>query len=254
MFTKNAKFSIVMPAFNAEKTIKESIASVRCQDYKEWELIVVDDNSRDNTLAIISSEAITDNRIKVVELSENTGVARARNHALALAKGQYIAFLDSDDTWTENKLSLQYKAFKDGAELVFGSYRRVFNDNTYQTVYARSSVDDRMFKYHNPIGNLTGTYDRSIGLVLQENIRHEDYLMWYELVRRSRRTVGLKEILGNYRVNSNSLSGNKFQAAKWHWNVLRTGMNIPPVKASIYFMGYAVNTASIRLSKRQKLA
>jgi teichuronic acid biosynthesis glycosyltransferase TuaG len=253
MIKKNRKFSIVMPAFNAANTIKESVISVKLQDYDDWELIVVDDNSHDNTAAIISAEAILDNRIKLIKLRKNSGVAKARNHALEIATGKYIAFLDSDDTWTRNKLSLQHSAFNNGAKIVFGSYRRTFSDNTYQIVRARPNIDEHIFKYYNPIGNLTGAYDRSVGIVQQENIRHEDYLMWYELVRRSKNAVGLPEILGNYRVSSNSLSGNKFQAAKWHWDVLRNGMNIPVAQASICCMGYALNTVSIRIARRRKI-
>lgn len=253
MATQNSKFSIVMPAFNAAKTVGESIESVIRQRYQDWELIIVDDHSTDNTYSAATAAANADSRIKAVRLSRNSGVATARNHAMELATGRYIAFLDSDDTWTEDKLALQYNAFSAGAKIVFGSYRRVFNDNTYQIVRARTNVDENIFKYYNPIGNLTGAYDRTIGIVTQKNIRHEDYLMWYELVRRSKRAVGLAEVLGNYRVSSTSLSGNKFQAAKWHWNVLRTEMNISAVHASICFIGYALNTASIRLSQRAKL-
>jgi teichuronic acid biosynthesis glycosyltransferase TuaG len=253
MATQNSKFSIVMPAYNAEKTVSESIESVIRQSYQDWELIIVDDKSTDNTYSAAAAVSNTDSRIKVVRLSRNGGVARARNHAMELASGRYIAFLDSDDTWTEDKLSLQYDAFNSGAKIVFGSYRRIFNDNTYQTVRAKSDVDENIFKYYNPIGNLTGAYDRTIGMVPQKDIRHEDYMMWYELVCRSKRAVGLSAILGNYRVNSASLSGNKIKAAKWHWDVLRNGMNISAVHASIYFLGYALNTASIRMSQREKL-
>jgi len=254
MATHNKKFSIVMPAFNAEQTLGESIASVIRQSYEDWELIIVDDKSTDNTYCTATAAASADKRIKVVKLSQNSGVAKARNHAMELATGRYIAFLDSDDTWTDDKLTLQYNAFSAGAKVVFGSYRRVFSDNTFQTVRAKSDIDENIFKYYNPIGNLTGAYDRALGIVPQKDIRHEDYLMWYELVSRSKRAIGLKEILGNYRVSSTSLSGNKFRAAKWHWDVLRSGMNISAISATVCFVGYAINTASIRLSQKAKLA
>jgi teichuronic acid biosynthesis glycosyltransferase TuaG len=254
MVTQNSKFSIVMPAFNAGKTINESVESVIRQSYQDWELIIVDDSSTDNTYAAATEAAKSDDRIKVVRLSRNSGVAIARNQAMEIATGRYIAFLDSDDIWTDNKLSLQFSAFNNGAKIVFGSYRRIFSNNTYQIVRAKADINEHIFKYYNPIGNLTGAYDRTIGIVPQKNIRHEDYLMWYELVSRSKRAIGLKDILGNYRVSASSLSGNKFQAAKWHWDVLRTGMNISVTQASVCFLGYALNTAAIRLSKRATLA
>jgi len=253
MKEQNTKFSIIMPAYNAEKTILESIVSVQNQEYKDWELLVVDDKSVDKTASVVAIAAKNDSRIKLLTLDQNSGVASARNRAMEIAKGKYIAFLDSDDTWTRNKLTLQYEAFRAGAKIVFGSYRRVFNDNTYQIVKARPLISEKIFKFYNPIGNLTGAFDRTIGIVPQNQIRHEDYLMWYELVCRSKNAVGINSILGNYRVSTTSLSANKLKAAKWHWDVLTKGMNLSSGKAAIGFMVYTLNTVSIRMQKKMPL-
>jgi glycosyltransferase involved in cell wall biosynthesis len=252
MKTGNRKFSVVMPAYNAEKTIGESILSVQRQIYQDWELIVVDDHSSDNTSDVVSQIQRSDDRITLIRSSRNYGVAKTRNQALANAEGQYLAFLDADDTWTSDKLNHQYSAFKAGAKVVFGSYRRVFKNNTYQVVRAKPRIDEKIFVYYNPIGNLTGAYDRSIGVVEQKSVRHEDYLMWYEIVRRSRYAVGINEILGDYRVSSTSLSSNKFKAAKWHWQILRDEMKLSGGQATVGFLGYAINTVNIRLSRISK--
>jgi glycosyltransferase involved in cell wall biosynthesis len=249
----DSRFSVVMPAYNAAKTIGESILSVQQQAHQDWELIVVDDHSSDNTADVVAQFERSDSRITLIRSENNYGVAKARNKALSVAKGQYIAFLDSDDTWTSDKLTHQYSAFKEGAKVVFGSYRRVFKDNTYQVVKAKKIIDDKIFLYYNPIGNLTGAYDRSIGVVQQKSVRHEDYLMWYEIVRKSKYAVGIDKILGDYRVSSTSLSSNKFKAAKWHWQILRDEMKVSGGQAAVGFIGYAINTINIRLSRVSKI-
>lgn len=246
-------FSIVMPAFNASKTITESIRSVQAQTEKNWELIVVDDQSKDNTSEIVKQLQKDDHRIRLIRNNDNQGVAASRNSALQASKGRYIAFLDSDDSWTDEKLISQREQFRNGAKVVFGSYKRLYPDGSYQIVKARKSVSPRTFTFYNPIGNLTGAYDRSIGMVLQKKVGHEDYLMWYEIVKRAGIAYGSERIHGNYRVNNTSLSGNKIKAAKWHWAALRNEMNLSSGQASIGFVGYMAYSAMIRMMPRKSI-
>jgi len=246
-------FSIVMPAFNASETIAQSIRSVQAQTEKNWELIVVDDQSKDATSEVVRQLQRDDARIRLIRNNDNQGVAASRNTALQASKGRYIAFLDSDDSWTEEKLISQKEQFRSGAKVVFGSYRRLYPDGSYQTVKARKSISPRTFTFYNPIGNLTGSYDRSIGMVLQKKIGHEDYLMWYEIVKRAGIAYGTERILGNYRVNNTSLSGNKIKAAKWHWAALRNEMNLSSGQASIGFVGYMAYSAMIRMMPRKTI-
>ena len=120
----NALVSIIMPAYNSERYIEEAIKSVICQTYKEWELFVIDDGSTDSTAALVEAVALKDSRVKLVRLKFNQGVAAARNKGLELAKGRYIAFLDSDDLWLPQKLEKQI-AFMDenNYSFTFHSYR-----------------------------------------------------------------------------------------------------------------------------------
>jgi len=247
-------FSIVMPAFNASKTIAQSIRSVQAQAEKNWELIVVDDQSKDTTSDIVEQMQKDDARIRLIRNNDNQGVAASRNSALQASKGRYIAFLDSDDFWTDGKLSSQREQFRNGAKVVFGSYRRLYPDGSYQIVKARKSISPGTFTFYNPIGNLTGAYDRSIGMVLQKKIRHEDYVMWYEIVKRAGIAYGTEQILGNYRISTTSLSGNKIKAAKWHWTALRDEMNHSSGKASIGFVGYIAYSAMIRTMPRKMMS
>ena len=244
-------FSIIMPAFNAAKTIIKSVRSVQDQTDKNWELIIVDDHSQDKTSDIVKQLQIGDSRIKLLTNGSNQGVALSRNIALAESRGKYIAFLDSDDTWTNEKLTHQREQFNRGAQVVFGSYKRLYSDGSYQTVKAKRKISARTFAFYNPIGNLTGAYDRSLGLVMQKKVGHEDYLMWHEIVKRAGIAYGTEKILGHYCINSTSLSGNKIKAAKWHWAATRTEMNLSLGHASIGFIGYVAYSAAIRMKPRR---
>src|SRR5258705_4662408 len=111
--------SVIMPAFNAEKFIKDAIISVTRQTYPHWELIVIDDGSTDSTAAIVKEYASLDDRIKYVH-QENAGQGQARNHGLKVAKGHYVAFLDADDQWLpEMLLTLVITIFRHKADIVF---------------------------------------------------------------------------------------------------------------------------------------
>jgi len=244
-------FSIIMPAFNAANTIINSVKSVQDQTDKNWELIIVDDHSQDRTSEIVKQMQIGDSRIRLIKNSSNQGVALSRNTALMESNGKYIAFLDSDDIWTNEKLTYQREQFNCGAQVVFGSYKRIYPDGSYQIVKAKRKISTRTFKFYNPIGNLTGAYDRSLGLVLQKKLGHEDYLMWHEIVKRAGLAYGTENILGHYYINSTSLSGNKMKAAKWHWAATRTEMNLSFGQASIGFIGYVAYSAAIRMKPRR---
>ncbi len=242
-------FSIVMPAFNAAATIEASIASVRAQTDPDWELLVVDDRSSDATAAVVERIAAQDRRVWLMRLARNVGVAGARNAALDAAAGRYVAFLDADDEWYPAKLALQRRCLEAGAGVVFGSFHRVLPSGVRHLVKATAVATPGTFLHYNPIGNLTGAYDRRLGIVRQQPMRHEDYLMWYELVRRAGRAVGVQESIAAYRVSGSSLSGNKVRAAVWHWQMLRTGMKQPLPAAVVGFGSYAVRSIAMRLGE-----
>lgn len=244
-------FSIVMPAYNSAATIKASIDSVLAQSYAHWELLVANDCSSDATVSIVEDFARQDSRIKLINLKENSGVAGARNAALLSAKGQYISFLDSDDQWSANMLSHHVRQFSDGAKVSCSSYQRFSETGIKGVVVAPEVISPWMMYFINPIGNLTGAYDRvALGLELQKEVRHEDYLMWFNLVRRAGGAKGSKQPLGFYRVASNSLSGNKLKAASWHWNLLRQEMGVPFLLAIPAFLIYGVWSVMTRAGER----
>lgn len=252
-FTKPL-FSIVMPAYNAEKTIQEAIDSVFAQTLKNYELIIVNDCSYDSTQKIIEKNASRDKRISVLKNKENLGVARSRNKALKIAKGRYIAFLDSDDLWMPNKLEKQYEYFCAGYDVVYSAYTR-FKGNKKKIIIPPKRGSFKTLLRGNYIGNLTGAYDREkIGLIMQKSIGHEDYLMWLSIMAHSEKSIGLQESLAKYRVGENTLSSNVFKGAKWTWRIYREELELSFFKSLYLFFYYLAGSAKKRCNFKNYLS
>lgn len=238
--------SIIMPAFNAQNTIKESIDSVLNQTISDFKLYIVNDASSDNTENIIRS--YSDARIVYIASSINEGVSLTRNKALRVCKGKYIAFLDSDDVWEPKKLELQLKKLNDGWDLVCANYN-VFTN--IDTVINRRKFPEvinfsDMLK-SNYIGNLTGIYNaEKIGIVEQLPCGHEDYVMWLNIIGKTHKAYCIQESLANYRVSKSSLSGNKVKALKWQWSIYRDILKFSIAKSAYYFCWYVINAINKR--------
>lgn len=234
-------FSVIMPAYNAQETIGAAIESVLNQTFQKYELLVVNDCSEDRTSMIIESYYQKDNRIRLFQNKENLGVAESRNRALKKAQGQYIAFLDSDDLWLPSKLEVQYKYFKQGYDLLYGSYL-TFGQGGERIIRAPINGTYKTLLRGNFIGNLTGAYDRAaLGIEYQKNIGHEDYLMWLKLMDRSDRSLGIQEVLARYRISKSSLSSNKVKSAIWTWSIYRNEVGKSFFPALCLFFLYMIN-------------
>lgn len=217
--------SIIMPAYNAEKYITKAIESVKAQTYSKWELIVANDASTDDTKSIIQNYANLDNRIKLVNMPTNQGAASARNAAVKVARGQFVAFLDSDDLWTQNKLEKQI-AYMNANDIYFSC---TYYDKINSTGEKMGTLVKYPFKvdYKGLLkrcpGNSTVIYDASIlgksyiPLIKKRN----DYIMWLQMIKRSTYLYCLEENLSSHRIVENSLSSNKFDLIKYHWNIYR---------------------------------
>lgn len=221
----NDLVSIIMPSYNTAKYIEESVNSVLAQTYTNWELIIVDDCSNDNTMEILSR--YNDKRIRVFQNEVNSGAAVTRNKALLEAKGKWIAFLDSDDLWVPDKLEKQLKFMQsNGYVFSYTNYEcvdeRTRSLGTYVT--GPNMVDWKMLHRCNWCGCLTVMYDvEKTGLVLSPNIRkRNDWIMWLQ-VAKSCDGYLLNEILSKYRVHTSgsvSTSG-KFGLVKAHFELYR---------------------------------
>jgi teichuronic acid biosynthesis glycosyltransferase TuaG len=246
-----AGFSIVMPAYNAAKTIEESVHSVLQQTEQNWELLIANDCSKDQTAALVEAMAQKDPRIKLINLATNSGVAGARNASLMASKGRYICFLDSDDRWAADMLEQHRHHFAAGAKVSFTSYQRFSDAGAMGVVLAPQRVHPWVMYFINPIGNLTGAYDRaSLGVEKQAKVRHEDYLMWFNLVKRAGGAMGSKRVLAYYRVAASSLSGNKLKAATWHWHLVRKEFKLSLVLAVPAFAVYCLWSVGTRVRER----
>lgn len=180
--------SIIMPSYNTGKFIKETINSVIAQTYSNWELIIVDDCSTDNTDEIVKS--INDNRIIYLKNETNSGAAISRNKALREAKGRWIAFLDSDDLWKNDKLEKQIKFMKENnCYFSYTNYIEIDengNINGKRVTGPKKITKTGMFNYCWP-GCLTVMYDANkIGLIQIEDIKkNNDYAMWLKVCKKA---------------------------------------------------------------------
>lgn len=220
--------SIIMPVHNGAETIGESIESVLAQTYPRWELIIVDDCSEDATQNVI--EGYPDKRIRYSRLSQNCGVAQARNTGINMAKGRYIAFLDSDDLWLPEKLTHQISfMMKKRCAFSYTEYRHFTQkiENTGRLVHVHEYVDYKKLLRGNDIGCLTVMLDRAVfPKVEMPKARHEDYITWLNLLKTGAKAYGLKEDLARYRKSNKSLTGNKWQSLKWTWDVYRKSQKL----------------------------
>ena len=238
--------SIITPMYNSEKFIEETIKSVINQTYKDWEMIIVDDCSTDNSPNIVKPYVDNDNRIKYIRAKSNQGVSHARNLALKEAQGQFIAFLDSDDIWNEEKLEKQINFMKEkDCAISFTSYELIDENNNKlgKVINVPSQVDYNTLLKGNILGCLTVVVDKSKldFPIKMSGVRHEDYVLWLSILKKGHIAYGINENLAMYRKSSTSLSGNKIKSAMWTWNIYRNIEKIPMHKAIYYFINYSIN-------------
>jgi glycosyltransferase involved in cell wall biosynthesis len=253
MFDNNPLVSVIMPCLNSEKTIGASIESLQNQTYKNFELIIVDDGSKDKSFFIAESYSRLDFRLKVLKNDFSPkGVAFARNVGLKLAKGKYIAFLDSDDLCEPESLMLRVNtALSKKALVVYGNFKRLFEDGSYRFVRVKTKINYFDMLSFNYISNTTGMYDAEVlGLFLQEPIGHEDYLMWCKLIQKAGVAFSCGELpIGIYRVSKNSLSSNKFKSFLWHWIVVYEKLETNFILALFFQTVYFIKSLLLRFQQ-----
>ena len=238
------KVSIIVPMYNAEKFIGKAIETVLSQTYENWEMLIMNDVSTDNSLAVVNEFAKKDDRIKVVNTEKNMGVVKGRNHLIDLARGKYIAFLDADDYWHSEKLEKQIQFMKEkNASISCTEYTRVReNGEKINEVVIKSEISYTDMLKNNYLGCLTVMYDvEKVGKrYFKELEKNEDYVLWLEIVKDVKTIYGLKENLAYYRVLDNSRSSNKAKTAKVRWEIYRKVEKLSLLKSVYYFLHYAV--------------
>ena len=243
--------SIITPLYNAASYIAKTIASVQAQTYTNWQLIIVDDLSNDNSLQIAQSLAINEHRITIIPQKTNQGAAVARNLATQKAKGTYIAFLDADDLWHPEKLEKQI-AFMEAQDCAvsFTSYLHIDENgkSLNKRIKALKELSYRKQHRNNYIGNLTGVYNAAIlGKINAPSIRkRQDWAVWLDAIKKSKKpALGIQEDLAYYRVHKASMSANKLHLVKHNFAFYKTFLGYNTIKASynlvLFFWEYFVN-------------
>ncbi|MDQ0206792.1 glycosyltransferase family 2 protein [Alkalicoccobacillus murimartini] len=236
--------SVITPVYNSERFLGETIQSIMNQTYPNWELILVDDGSTDESMKIAKSFADKDSRISVVQLQTNNGAAGARNEGINQARGKYAAFLDSDDLWLPEKLERQVH-FMEANQFVFTftSYRIIREDGQKREklVEAPEVVTYNSLLKNTIIGCLTVMLNIDVlGKVQMPTIRtRQDFVLWLTILKDGNQAYGINEELACYRKVSNSISSNKLKAAKRNWTIYRYNENLPFWKACYVFASYA---------------
>ncbi|MYW23422.1 glycosyltransferase [Bacillus thuringiensis] len=235
--------SVITPSYNSIRFIGETISSVQNQSYENWEMIIVDDGSTDQSAAKIKEMIEGDSRIRLLSLKENVGAAKARNLAIQEARGRYIAFLDSDDIWLPHKLKTQL-LFMEEMNIAFSyaSYSLIDENGNElnREVSVPKSVDYHYLVGNTIIGCLTVMIDREkIPYVEMPSIQPEDTALWLNLLHEGYEAKGIQQVLAKYRIVTNSVSRNKIRAAFRYWKLLREQERLNSVQIFYYFSKYA---------------
>lgn len=239
------QISVIMPAYNAEKTISAAINSVLGQTFEDWELLVINDQSKDGTKQIILDYAEKDGRIRYLENVKNMGVAQTRNKGVSMAKGTWIAFLDSDDLWETDKLELQYNyAKKSGAKLLFTASAFIDKDGKkiHYCLNVPQQVSFRELLKQNIISCSSVLVEKELLLnyPMMEKNMHEDYATWLSILKNEKLIAyGINRPLLIYRISADSKSGNKGKAALMHWRVYQH-IGLPFWQSIYYFLWYMI--------------
>lgn len=252
--------SIITPVYNCEKFIIQTIKCVQEQTYTNWEMLLVDDCSTDNSKDIIKEFTEKDKRIKYYKLKENKGAGYARNKALKESKGRFVAYLDSDDLWKKEKLEKQVNfMLKNNYAFTCTDYEKIdeFGNSlnkiikipkvVYYNLYLRNTIIQT-------VGVMVDTKMTGKKILQMPNIRRrQDAATWSKLLKNDFNCYQVPENLSYYRVVKNSLSSNKFKAIKMNWYWYRRIEKLSLLKSVYCFLGYAFNAIKKRIYLNKKV-
>lgn len=241
------KVTIITATYNSEDYILDTYKSIKDQSYQYWEWIVTDDFSKDNTVEVLKKIASEDNRVKVFVNQTNSGAAVTRNNSLNYSTGNYIAFIDSDDLWQQNKLEKQIRFMKENQiNFSFTAYELIDEkglklDQQVDTHLSGFLTYEDMLKKKATLGCSTVMLRRSafddISMPLLRT--GQDYATWLKLLKTGKNAYPLTEVLTQYRILPNSISRNKVKKAKRQWQIYREIEKLSFYKSAVCFCFYA---------------
>ncbi|MBO5691583.1 MAG: glycosyltransferase family 2 protein [Spirochaetaceae bacterium] len=217
--------SIITPNYNCGRFIAQTIESVRTQTYTNWEMLIVDDCSTDDSYQIALEYAQKDPRIKVFQNEKNSGAAISRNKAIELSQGEYLAFLDSDDLWLPEKLEKQLQFMQENdCDFSFTEYEHIDEDNNSLLKVAKviKKLSYKKMLFHCFPGCLTVMYNqKKIGKIYAQDIKkNNDNALFYPVLKKCSNALGINECLALYRIRQGSISRNKLKMIKPYITVL----------------------------------
>lgn len=236
------KVSIITPVYNGEKYISEMIESIMRQTYQNWELLITDDNSTDNTVDIIKEYQRIDDRIFLYQLNENLGAGSARNYSIKQAKGRYISFCDADDMWIPEKLKHQVDFMEsESLSFTYSSYHVMDEDGRLlSTIKAPIELTYSMMLKNNYVGCLTAIYDSErLGKIFMSTLRRrQDWILWLEVFSVIGKSKGISLPLAIYRKRSNSLSSSRLLSLRYTWLVYRNARKYTFMQSGFYTLRF----------------
>lgn len=236
--------SIITPSYNTVQFVEETVRSIQAQTYRNWELLIVDDASKDGSVERIERIAAKDSRIRFETLSENRGPAYARNTAIRKARGRYIAFLDSDDLWLPEKLERQVRFMKE-QQIAFSytQYQKIDEQGNRMggVIPIPDAITYSDLLLSCVIGCLTVILDiKRLGKYYMPNIpKGQDYGLWLAILRDGHMAYGFQENLALYRIRKNSISRNKLKKAYYQWRIYRQVEKLSMRKSLFLMANYA---------------
>lgn len=248
---ETALVSIITPSFNSEKFIVETIQSVQNQTYQNWEMIIVDDCSTDQTVSIIEQFVKNDNRIHLFQLDKNSGAGIARETALSNAKGDYIAFLDADDLWKPLKIEKQLQFLKDNkVPFTFSFYECIDEEGNAldRIVEAPRNLSYHQLFFCNYVGNLTGIYEVNYfgKITISATRKRQDWMVWLTILKKIKKAKPVPESLAFYRIRDNSLSASKVDLLKHNFAVYRNFHGFSYVSSLFIMIGFLITQLLIK--------
>lgn len=236
--------SVLMPAYNGEKYIEEAIRSVMAQTISDWELVVIDDCSQDDTRFIVQSLALEDDRIRLYRNLRNLGAARARNRGLDLCRGEYVALLDCDDVWYPKKLEKQLTlARQEQADIVYCGYAIVDGSGRKccRDFIVPESTDMESTLVQSVISCSTALLGKNVTTRYRfpENEYHEDLALWLQLLGDGLKAVGTAQVLAEYRIPPGSRACRKLLVSRQLWQLYRSVPGLSVGRSFRCFVQYA---------------
>ena len=240
--------SIIVPVFNSSKSVIETLTSIMNQTYKNWEAILINDASTDNSLEVIERFCGLDQRFTVINLKKNGGVSTARNQGILKAKGEYICLLDSDDYWKPEKLKVQIEfMIRKKIQFSFTGYELIDEKSIplNKVIEVPESINYNELLKMNCIGCLTVMLDADLLKKYKfPSMGHEDYANWLIILKENKISAyGIKNSLAYYRKSRNSLSGNKFKTINWTRKIYYNHLKLGFINSLFRTVIFSINTS-----------